>query len=615
MFELGYRLPDPGLPLLHISRRLLGVLALIAALAVGLALRLSAAAAPPVHLLDAVEGAVVAFSVDRSAVFAGGECVALAWQVEGIREVWLSLNPVTGQGEQTWCLPAYASYSTPVLRVKLVDESWREYPITIEVLWPVLLYTALPLAAAAVCLLDTGRMLPLALRPRLRLPSAVAVWFRGREGMLLAAVLVAVNGIVLVNAIRHNPAVGFDSTAHRRYIDTLAQFRLPTPEDTYEFFSPPLPYLIPAAVSAGLRAVTGCEAVDCSAVAYKTAQWQNVALSLGTTLLLLAISERLRPGDTCFKLLALALLGMLPVYYKTFSQVRGEPLVVFFTLALLDRLLAVFLRERAPTRCDALALGLSMGLLLLSRQWGAPVVLAAGVWALAALRRHPYRRQVFGVGLAALGIGALVGGWFYLSLQARYGSMLSFNRDPKGAVFSTAHHSAEFYFGLGGGRLFTYPYAPAYSGQMLPRFYTEMWGDYEGVFILFAAVPMPEYWISYLGRVNAVSLLPTLVLLAGLLAGAWHTLRTPARPAALPGWSAAASLAAYGWFIIRYPNIDGDTVKATYLLHVFPLLALLAAGWLAGLSRRHPAGYRGLVALLVIAALHNLPALFSRQTW
>lgn len=60
--------------------------------------------------------------------------------------------------------------------------------------------------------------------------------------------LIAINGIVLSNAVRHDPRVGYDAADHLKYIEVLSEYRLPTRSDTAEFFSPPLPYLLPAMV-------------------------------------------------------------------------------------------------------------------------------------------------------------------------------------------------------------------------------------------------------------------------------------------------------------------------------------------------------------------------------
>jgi hypothetical protein len=82
--------------------------------------------------------------------------------------------------------------------------------------------------------------------------NAIAAAFRGRRGFSRTAVVlfVLVNGIALFNALFHDPAVGYDASEHLKYIQVLARGRLPGPEDTAEFFSPPLPYLAPALLQA-----------------------------------------------------------------------------------------------------------------------------------------------------------------------------------------------------------------------------------------------------------------------------------------------------------------------------------------------------------------------------
>ena len=101
----------------------------------------------------------------------------------------------------------------------------------------------------------------------------------------------------------------------------------------------------------------------------KFAQGINVLLSIGTTLLLLMIAEQIKPGNRFFKISALSMLALLTVYYKTFSQVRGEPYVVFF-IALSIYLINEILKTTSFSYKLIIATGISLGLLVLSRQWG-----------------------------------------------------------------------------------------------------------------------------------------------------------------------------------------------------------------------------------------------------
>jgi hypothetical protein len=129
-----------------------------------------------------------------------------------------------------------------------------------------------------------------------------------------------------------------------------------------------------------------------------------------------------------------------------------------------------------------------------------------------------------------------------------------------------------------------------------------------------------------LGRVNLVSLLPTAVLVAGLIFGAACPVRylrgrgrRPVDPDAPEEGLAvcsllflivAASALGYAWFLIMYPR--PDTIKAAYMLQVFPAVAILSGELLVRLRLRSPAAFRVLLALMGLAILHNAPALVTR---
>jgi hypothetical protein len=72
--------------------------------------------------------------------------------------------------------------------------------------------------------------------------------FRATAGYraALIAVYVLINGLVLYNACVHHSKVGYDSGAHLSYVRAIAELHLVSSKDSEEFFSPPLPYAIPA---------------------------------------------------------------------------------------------------------------------------------------------------------------------------------------------------------------------------------------------------------------------------------------------------------------------------------------------------------------------------------
>ena len=73
-----------------------------------------------------------------------------------------------------------------------------------------------------------------------------------------------------------------------------------------------------------------------------------------------------------------------------------------------------------------------------------------------------------------------------------------------------------------------------------------------------------------------------------------------------------ASFVAYLWWLIMIPTHTGDTIKATYLLHVFPLEAVLGAEFLRMLRVAVPYVFGVVAGALVFVAFHNGTAFITR---
>jgi 4-amino-4-deoxy-L-arabinose transferase-like glycosyltransferase len=449
----------------------------------------------------------------------------------------------------------------------------------------------------------------------------------GRLDPVLLVLFALVNGLVLWNALHHHPPAGYDANAHIRYALTLAEGRLPTRRDTYEFFSPPLSYAAPA-----LAVATGLVDGD---TAPRLAQVLNVVYSVGTTILLLRIAEGMSPGGVALKRTALLLLGMLPVYYKTFAFVRPEPMLTFLSLAVLLVATRVFDGREHRVR-DGVGLGVLMGLSLLARQQAVFVIAAVAVFALLAAgslaARGPLRSLA-----AALVVAFLVGGWFYVAQARDTGGVLAFSPGLQ------TGRDAAFFRGTGEGVLFRDPVRPAFRNQLGPVLYSETWGDHGCYFLVYGSQEGRPVWGTYLeealtkrprwlrtnrwsmgrylGRVNLVSLVPTGVFLLGLGAGV-ASLRARARTRAndpradalaLLTLTVLATVAGYVVLLaFLYANPTGSLIKATYVLPAFPPAALLAAAILERLGALKPRLHKALLGLLVLVALHDAPAFVTR---
>jgi 4-amino-4-deoxy-L-arabinose transferase-like glycosyltransferase len=349
----------------------------------------------------------------------------------------------------------------------------------------------------------------------------------------LVFLFILLNGIVFANAFLHDPTIGYDADGHLAYIQSFSRFHLVTPQDTKEFFSPPLPYVIPSLAIA----LTGVKLFW----AAKLAQFMNGFLSIGLSIFLIKICQLISVRSS-LKREALIFLGILPGYYKTFAFVRGEPYVVFFAVAILYYLLLITINKQFTYK-NALTLGVIMGLCALSRQWGilmfpAVFLILGFQW----IRYPPLRSAILKtIGLCVL-LLAVVSGWFYVSLYARYGSVTAFNWEYN-ARFSFKNQPLEFYVGLSPKLLFTNPVRPNFSDQFVPILYSELWGDYWGYFTIygintekakfvdgssiskFFSEGRIPHWLktnyttigTYLGHVNLVSIFPSILAIAAVI--------------------------------------------------------------------------------------------------
>jgi hypothetical protein len=482
---------------------------------------------------------------------------------------------------------------------------------------------------------------------------AVFALFQRADGTIHGGVLAAflfINGLVLVNTILHDPRVGYDSGGHLSYIATLAATgRVPGfGESGTQSFTPPLSYALPALLLRAMEEVKGdagslnndvrsksseAEASQSQqppggrtgflllGISAKFAQMLNCLFSVGLTLFVLKICELIRPGEAAFKFCALLSLGMLPVYYKTFSFIRGEPLGAFLAVAAAYQFLRMLLKKDFSAR-RALTLGLLVGLAILSRQWSFLILPAFASSALLTWRSRPLRENgEFARALAAsVLVAALVGGWFYFSYPwgaAMTGRMSSYIASASGETYWT--EVSRLSLSVGDKSLFTTPVRDALPDQVIPIFYSETWGDYWGYFVT-GKSDQPAGVRRYLGRVNLVSLLPTALLLAGVGVGIYRLVRGSLRERATSEDAAFGlmallmvwSLIGYSYFLLTIPNTGhGAGVKATYMLQIFPFAAILAAGALGLAQRKSRRLYRCAIVLLVGITLHNLPAMIT----
>ncbi len=451
----------------------------------------------------------------------------------------------------------------------------------------------------------------------------------GRPDIGLIILFCLINLLVLANSILQHPKIGYDVTGNINYIQILMH-RLPGPEDTNEFFSPPAPYFLPAVYDTVCNQVLSGPRENlhgiyviwmCRTYEGKFAQALNFLLSIGTTLLMLMIAELMRPRNRTFKLTLLLLLALLTVYFKTFSQVRAEPYVAFFIVLSVYWLIRVY-QDESFKLSHVFALGISLGLLVLSRQWGFFLYPAIGLVWLWSLLRDRAATWRFTKAVAAGGlISFVVGGWFYIHLYVNYGSFTQFNIDTPG--FSISNLPAGYFTssGLKDFLIFKEPIRPVFDTTFFPVFYSDTWGDYWGYFTYYkqnTGFGSNEKTIApYLGRVNLLDILPSLLLAGGV---GFCTLllfrrKLPATAEnfslALVTLTAITSFAGFLWFVISYYPSAVSVNKAAYIVQLFLMLVFPGAELMERIRARAPIVYWILFAALGIILIHNLPGMIT----
>jgi hypothetical protein len=447
-----------------------------------------------------------------------------------------------------------------------------------------------------------------------------------RLRVVLITLYVLINGIVLYNAQVHYVHIGYDMNGHMDYAKALARGVLPTRDDSYEFFSPPLPY-----APAALALAAGMEAD----AAFKLAQYVQAGCSIVLTFFLLKLCL-LAGSHPALRIFALLCLGVIPAYYKAFAMFRGEPMLATAAVVLAWLAVEVFACEKRSPGW-AIALGLAMGAAILSRQWGFFLLPAVGVLAVLGGRQPDVRPEM----LRVLAIAALVllvsGGWFYASLYHRHGTIRAFNRPT--VVVSKLPRS--FYYRPNLRAAMTAPVRGNLPNSLWPILYSDIWGDYWMNFVVYGRWDSKRYvqggriqkgsvqkhltesnlaeMIPYLARVNRVSLMPSAIMLFGLGMGVGTVLRL-ARLGSVSSSQAViafattaviATLAGYLWFLVHYADDSDDTVKGVYVLQIFPFLALLGAMVLDRVRQRYPRTGVVLAVLLAGVWVHNLPAMLT----
>jgi hypothetical protein len=275
-------------------------------------------------------------------------------------------------------------------------------------------------------------------------------------------------------------------------------------------------------------------------------------------------------------------------------------------LAALAIYLVVRSLARGPATVGAAALsGVVAGLASLTRTWGLAVIAALGlVLALDAVRaRRAWPAVAFFAAALALAAPWLAYKW------AEQGSPLAFSTPGGAEQWPDGGRDASFYTTVAAGELVSDPYAPHFRNRLLPVTYADWWGDWHRSFRIPDELRdrperLPDEYRRPLVLQSLAGLVPTLLVLAGVVGLAV----VAAKERSLPLLAVLAPLvllvAAYVFFLARYPKADGDNIKALYLLSTVAPLAVCGGWALAQVRRAGTLAFAG-VLLLLAAFLYS----------
>jgi hypothetical protein len=247
-----------------------------------------------------------------------------------------------------------------------------------------------------------------------------------------------------------------------------------------------------------------------------------------------------------------------------------------------------------------------------------------GIWLL--ITDYPRAIQLIKPLIASFVLAALIGGWFYLHLYIQNGTMTAFNLENSESLSLEKFLSLARKTRIKNFDLFKEPIRPHFAGEPTPIFYSDTWGDYWGFFTYIKhKSPYGEQGLGnskemgrYLGTVNLFSVVPTLVFVAGWLFAILRLFNLK-KPYSMESAStilfffiATVSIIGFTIFVINFYTLDDSTLKASYILQFFVVLAFLGADFLELVRTRFSPLFIVALITLGIVFLHNLPAFITR---
>jgi len=415
---------------------------------------------------------------------------------------------------------------------------------------------------------------------------------------VVAGIALAVFGcaIRISNAFRYPTGLGFDAKFNWEYIEQLlGSWTLPAPDAAWATGHPPLFYYLGAALGRAL----GHPGMENTVLAIRLL---STGFGLAAVALAVGLVRRVDPRNPRRAFVAGGLLLFLPVHIYMSAMLSEEILAASLTSV------AVIGTALAATRpgtirgelTRASGIGLAAGLALLTKLSGALAVVAvAGTYALDGWRRREPLRALGRIGVA-LGVAALVGGWYYARNRVEYGYFYPQNLSTHQVMFSMPPGERNI------GDYLRVPLATWTDPQLLaPGLVRSVWGStYVTVWFDGHRFFLPKESAAVRRTGTAIlllALLPTTAFVIGLGRGLRRALRsagTPDTPLLL-----LTGLTLGGYILFTWRNPWFASVKGSYLLGLSVPFSFYASEVLAGWTGGHGVRPRLVWATMGLLAL------------
>ena len=439
------------------------------------------------------------------------------------------------------------------------------------------------------------------------------------ENFSIGYVSVVMLFLFIYNLLNYSVFYGYDADAHIAYVDYIAMylpsnFKLPLEEHTYEYFSPPIPYIFPAIVQVICRNFS--DSLDlvrhCQPIYGKFSQIFQTLLYVSSLYFYMKTLKVLNSKKTLINVSFLILMSLMAVNYRTILMIRGEPYIVFFLSILLYLFVKIHKSRFEIKGKNVFLFSLVIGMLGISRQWG--LLLLPSLAIILFYFEPEMRKKYFKFMLIVFVISMIIILPFYVNLFLTSGSAISFNKEPYPFSFNNQPNSFYNPFNDDISKLFTKPIRGNLDNQLFPILYSDLWGDYWG-YLAFTSNNLEEGRNQleigdYLARVNIFSIIPTIFLILGLL-----KIKNNNQIGVLVKYvrySIFITFFGYLWFLIKFPEIpSGDTIKSSYIIQLFHLMAVLSSLYIEQIRKRSEKIYKILLMFLLLVFTHNIPAMMS----